>query len=107
RWVVFVPAGMVLHDPASLADPVLFRRQAITALGPARAGSSALDLTQSALGLVLELALVDPVPLVLTGPRRSRTGQATSAERLLFTPARPGRVLAEAAARRIAGTVRG
>ena len=98
RWVVFVPAGVVLHDPLSLTDPVLFRRQLIEALRPARAGSDGLDLSQRAPGLALELVLREEVPLVLTKPG-SRLGQTTSAERVLFTPARPGEVLREAAAR--------
>src|SRR5205814_1837244 len=63
RWVVFVPAGVVLHDHMTLADPVLVRRQAVRALGPASPATDALDLTQRALGLVLELALAEPVAL--------------------------------------------
>ena len=31
RWVVFVPAGLVLHDPLTLADPVLFEQAVIEA----------------------------------------------------------------------------
>ena len=102
RWVVFVPAGLVLHDPLALTDPVLFRRQVIEALGPAPAGSDAqaLDLTQRAPGLALELVLREDVPLVLTTPG-NRRGEGASAQRLLFTPTRPGAVLREAASRRI------
>src|SRR5436853_356968 len=37
RWVVFVPAGVVLHDPMATADPVLFPRQVIETLRPAPA----------------------------------------------------------------------
>ncbi|GAC1517083.1 MAG: hypothetical protein NVS1B12_00900 [Acidimicrobiales bacterium] len=100
RWVVFVPAGLVLHDPASLLDPVLFKRQTIAGLGPAPADSDSLDLTQRAMGLALELRLTEKVPMtrVVSGNRRGETGASA---RLLFTPTRPGAVLAEAAARRI------
>ena len=98
RWVVFVPAGVVLHDPLALADPVLFRRQLIEALRPAPAGSDSLDLTQRAAGLALELVLKEKVPLVLGRPGR-RGGEAGASARLLFTPTRPGAVLREAAAR--------
>ncbi len=100
RWVVFVPAGLVLHDPMSLADPVLFPHQVIDGLGPAPAGSDSLDLTQRAPGLALELRLTEKVPMVrITGGRRR--GEQGSSARLLFTPTRPGAVLAEAAGRRI------
>ena len=100
RWVVFVPAGLVLHDPLSLADPVLFRRQTVAALEPAPAGSDALDLTQRALGLALQLTVVEPVPLALTKPG-SRVGEPVRPDRMLFTPTRPGAVLAEARTRRL------
>lgn len=98
RWLVFVPAGVVLHDPIALADPVLFRRQLIVSLGPADASTSALDLTQTAPGLALELALTEEVPLLRAKPGK-RLGEAASPARLLFTPTRPGAVLREAVER--------
>ena len=99
RWVVMVPAGLVLHDPLTLADPVLFERKTIESLHAAPADTDSLDLTQNALGLALELVLLEKVPMVLvTGRRASESG---SSARLLFTPTRPGRVLAAAAERRI------
>jgi hypothetical protein len=100
RWVVFVPAGMVLHDPASLRDPVLFRRAQVDMLQPAPVDTDGLDLTQRAPGLVLELVLREKVPITLTRLGAQRNVDGASA-RLLFVPARPGAVLAEARARRI------
>ena len=100
RWVVFVPAGLVLHDPLALADPVLFRRQIIEVLRPAPADTDSLDLTQRAPGLALELVLTEKAPMMLMRPG-SRIGETGSSARLLFTPTRPGEVLQEAAARRI------
>lgn len=99
RWLVFVPAGVVLHDPLSLADPVLFERPLIETFRAAPADSDSLDLTQGALGLALELVLVEKVPMVrTTGRKNAETGASA---RLLCTPTRPGRVLAAAADRRI------
>lgn len=100
RWVVFVPAGIVVHDPIALADPVLFRRKLIAALGPAPADTRALDLTQAAPGLALELALTEEVPLLRSRPGR-RLGEPASPARVLFTPTRPGAVLREAGERRL------
>lgn len=100
RWVVFVPAGLVLHDLHAMIDPVLFPRRSIRRLGPAPAdGDGALDLTQRALGLALELELIEPAEVA---PRR-RDGRVETVpvERLLFTPTRPGALLAEATRRRI------
>lgn len=100
RWVVFVPAGLVLHDRLALAEPTLFRRAAISSLAAASAGTQALDLTAGAAGLALELRLVDPVSLV-PAPRRGAGAELADAPAVLFTPSRPGRVLAEARRRRI------
>jgi hypothetical protein len=94
RWVVFVPAGLVLHDPMSLADPVLFPKLQIAGVDVAPAGTDALDLTQGSPGLALELALRESAGLVLTKPRQA-VGPTVDADRVLFTPTRPGKVLAE------------
>ena len=101
RWVVFVPAGLVLHDSSALIDPVLFLRALVESLGPAPADKDSLDLTQGALGLALELQLSEKVPMVLTKPGH-RLGESGASARLLFTPTRPGAVLAEAARRGLA-----
>jgi len=101
RWVVFVPAGFVLHDPHTMIDPVLFPRETVTRLGPAPADvrPDAVDLSQRALGLLLELDLREPVELA---PRRgSRAADLVTTDAVLFAVTRPGPLLAEAARRRL------
>jgi hypothetical protein len=100
RWLVFVPAGLVVHDALALAEPALFRRQVIRSLAAAEAGTTALDLTAGAAGLALELALTAPVAVV-PASRRGTPAELTETEAVLVTPGRPGRVLAEARRRRI------
>ena len=102
RWVVLVPAGLVLHDPHSLVEAVLFPRMMIQRLGPADADDrpDRRDLTQAALGLALELELVEPAEI--SPRRRDRTVQVESVTRIAFTPTRPGALLAAARAHRIA-----
>ena len=100
RWLVFVPTGFVIHDRLALLEPVLVRRSEIRSLGPAPAGSDALDLTAGAAGLALEVVLAAPVALLPV--RRGRTTEVVDADRLLVTPSRPGRVLDEARRRRLA-----
>lgn len=99
RWAVLVPAGMVLKDHLAIVDPVLFRRTDIEVLRPAPADTDALDLTGKAPGLALELRLLDKVALVKVV--HGTNGQQGRTARLLFTPTRPGAVLADARARRI------
>jgi hypothetical protein len=96
RWVVFVPAGMVLHDPIVLSDAVLFPKRIVRGLGPAPVDSAdgVLDVTGQATGLVLELELSEEVTIAV----RERRTQSRTVEtnRLLFTANRPGAVLTEA-----------
>ena len=103
RWVVFVPAGVVLHDPMTLAEPVLFPRPAVRRFGPAPADSTALDLSRNALGLALQID-VDPPQVVgvVRAPRHADPVEPVEASSVLFTPTRPGAVLHAAADRRIA-----
>ena len=99
RWAVFVPAGIVLHDPVVLSDPTLFRRQDITALRPATSAEP-YDLSQRAPGLALDMQLAEVTTVTLLKPGR-REGVAIHASGLRFTPTRPGAVLDEARRRRI------
>jgi len=101
RWIVFVPAGLVLHDPITLADPVLFSRQTVSSVVLAPKGTTATDLSQRAPGLAIEVALSEPAMLVLTRPGQ-RIGPTIHTDHLLFTPTRPGRVLADARDRKLA-----
>lgn len=104
RWLVLVPAGVVVHDHLALPDPVLFRRGTLRRVGPAEVGDDTrpdtLDLTLGAGGLVVELELEGPTELpVAEGTGRRRTVATTEAARVLVTPARPGAFLAAASAR--------
>lgn len=100
RWAVLVPAGLVIKDHLSVADPVLLRRVDIEVLRAAPPGTDALDLTANAAGLALEARLLEAVPLMRVVPGRGPDEPGRSAA-LRFTPTRPGTVLAEARTRRI------
>lgn len=100
RWVVFVPAGLVLHDLHALVDPVLFPRQSMRRLGPAPSDvGGAKDLTLRSFGLALGLELAEPAEIA---PRRpDRRVEVESVDHVLFAPTRPGALLQEAARRRL------
>jgi hypothetical protein len=104
RWLVFTPAGLVLHDPLAVVESVLVIRRHLRSIGPALVGTTARDLTVGAPGLALEVDLTESLP-ISPAPRR-RLGardpvESEEIDALLFTPTRPGRVLAEAAARHL------
>ncbi len=109
RWVVFVPAGVVLHDPMALVDPVLFSRQNITGLTAGRGVSGEngpsgeiVDLSLRAPGLALRLTFSPATSLSLLRPGH-RLGRQVKVTSLVFTPVRPGQVMQEARRRRLAG----
>jgi hypothetical protein len=95
RWVVFVPAGLVIHDQLVLSETSMIRRSQMESVGPALVDSAAVDVTGAATGLVLEVVLSEPVPVTVAGGARGPgTGQVATA--LLVAPSQPGQVLAEA-----------
>jgi hypothetical protein len=101
RWLVFVPAGVVIHDHLTVADPVLFKRNAVAHLGPALADTDATDLTMGALGLALEIAIDRPVTMAVRAGR-GPTSETVELTAVLVSVSRPGDVLSEARRRRIA-----
>ena len=100
RFVVFVPAGFVLHDEFVVRDPVLFGRRFVDQLRPAEVDSDSLDLTNGASGLVLEAVLTEKIEIVRVTSRK--TSEVGSTARFLFVPTLPGRLLAEARVRHLA-----
>lgn len=99
RWLVFVPSGVVVHDPVGRPEAVMAPRPLILSLGPAPADTDAVDLTLGALGLVLVMTTTETLPVTVR--ERGRRLATTSSARIAFAPARPAAVLAEAASRRI------
>jgi hypothetical protein len=99
RFVVFVPAGFVVHDEFVLRDPVLFLRRFVDVIHAATTDSDSLDLMNNAGGLAIEVLLTEKVEIVkIVSRKQSETG---STARFLFVPTLPGRLLAEARTRRM------
>ncbi|WP_419945450.1 hypothetical protein [Candidatus Poriferisodalis sp.] len=103
RWVVFVPNGFVLHDQMATREPFLLRRADVVTLGAAPAdidveAHDLVDISGNALGPVLLVELSEHIEVV---PRTTGTAQVLAVSRVLFSPTRPGEMLAEAARRRI------
>ena len=101
RWVVFVPAGLVLSDPLVLADVILLPRRDVDALGPAFTGTDATDLTQGALGLTLQADLDEPFGIGLRQGRNAPPRELAT-DRILFAVCRPGALLEAAVTHRLA-----
>lgn len=101
RCLVFVPAGLTLVDELTVVDPILFRRRDVGRLGPAPADSNALDLSGAAPGLILQIDVDPPVPVLPTVGRRRET-QVAAVDSMLVAPSRPGALLRHAGTRDLA-----
>lgn len=103
RWLVFVPAGVVLVDRSVLLEAMLTLRPRIESMGLATEKSEAVDLSAGAIGLQVELRLDRPGDIVRTPARRDRhlLIEPEEVTAVRFAPSRPGQVLDAARARRI------
>lgn len=101
RWLVLVPAGLVVHDHVLLGETLMVTRQAVDTARLAPAGSEALDLTGPASGYAIEVVVGEPVTVLLAADRRTPRGRAVHARSFLVAPSRPGRALRAAAGHRL------
>jgi len=120
RWLVFVPAGVVVVDRMALTDALLVQRQRVAAIQIARPAAYAdsvadtdtdthtdtrtdTDLTSGALGPRLRIALSTPELIVpaVSRLRRSEPIEPYEVSAVLVVPSRPGWALAEARSRRL------
>ena len=101
RWIVVVPAGIVVHDPLLLVENQLFRVPSLRAVHLAPAGTEAADLTGGTAGLAVEIVLREADTVVKVGGPDQPRGVAIHVLSVLVAPTRPGRVLSAAAARKM------
>ena len=101
RWLVLVPAGLVVHDPVVLADTLMLRTAQVAGVGLAPAGTGAADLTGPASGYALEVTAREQVTTVLAFTPKAPNGTALHLTAFLVAPSRPGAALRLAAARRL------
>ena len=101
RWLVLVPAGVVVHDQVLMAETMLVQRTNIAAARLALAGSEAFDLTGPAGGHALDIAVRDMVQAIFPASAKEPTGRAVHLQSFLVAPSRPGRVLQAMAERKL------
>lgn len=104
RWIVLVPAGLVIVDALTLPDPVLFLRERIRALQPVarrqQLAPGVLDVRLGARGGSVTMRLDAPIEFlqVRRGLRGSRPSHATE---VCFATVDHADLLVTAAGRRI------
>lgn len=101
RWLVLVPAGLVVHDPVVLADTLMVRTDQLIGIGLARNDTVAADLTGPASGYAVQIDTSENVSTVFAFTPQDPNGKAIHMTGFLVAPSRPGQALKLAAARRL------
>jgi hypothetical protein len=103
RWLVAVPAGLVVHDPVVLAETLMIPRARIrdVVLVPARRDDGSFDMTGPTPGVAVGIELDEMVTATLAPRPATPRGTAIHLAALRVAPSRPGAVLREAARRRL------
>lgn len=88
RWLVFVPAGVVLHDPLLLSDVLMLRRNDVASIVLAPADTQAVDLSGYTWGVPLEVQLraMTDVRLTPLAARLLKTTDVLHVQALLVAP---------------------
>lgn len=93
RWLVLVPAGIVVHDHVVLAETLMVTRRDVANVQLALAGTEAADLTGPATGHAIEVALSAMATATLAPTRSSPRGRELHMQSFLVAPTRPGSFL--------------
>ena len=95
RWLVSVPAGLVIHDHVVLAETAMFMHNAVIEIGIETAQSEAADLSGKCAGLGLVITLKDFDTVVFAGTPKTPGGSAIHVKSMRVCPTRPGRTITE------------
>ena len=90
RWLVLVPAGVVVHDHMVLAETVMLRRTDISLVAPRNENGDAADLTGGVLGRRILIGMNEAEKVLLT-PITSKvlgTGEALHVQSFTVSPRR-------------------
>jgi hypothetical protein len=93
RWLVFVPAGLVVHDHVVLAETLMVSRAELGGIALAPADSEAADFTGPAAGHAVEVNLREMVSALLAPTKATPRGTALHVQSFIVAPSRPGAVL--------------
>ena len=95
RWLVFVPAGVVVHDEIVLSINLMIKKQDLAQMQLARDNSAAADLSALTWGVPLEFSFTKPLDVTLTsiGAKHLNSVSAIHAQAVLVATSRPGAAL--------------
>jgi hypothetical protein len=107
RWLVFVPAGLVVRDPVVLGETLMLPRRSVAGMVLAEVRPdrplAAADLTGPTAGTGVEVSLHDAATVLFPPRPGLPKGRAVHVLSFVVAPSRPGAVLNEAGRRRLPG----
>jgi hypothetical protein len=99
RWLVLVPAGLVVHDPVVLGETLMIPRSDVDGIELALADTDAADFTGPAAGHAVEISLTSMTDALLAPTKKAPRGTALHVRSFIVAPTRPGAVLRAAQSR--------
>lgn len=93
RWLVRVPAGLVIHDHVLLAETAMFSRSAVVATDIVSDIEDAADLSGGGRSAAVRITLTDFDTVVLAATADQPGGRAIHVRSLVVRPSRPGRAI--------------
>ena len=93
RWLVLVPAGVVVHDQVVLGETLMVPRLDVVRIDLALVETEAADFTGPAAGHAIEIGLRSMVTASVARTKESPRGTALHVQSFIIAPTRPGAVL--------------
>lgn len=93
RWLVIVPAGLVIHDKIVLGETAMFKRFAVIDVALATSESESADASGITWGIPLQINLRDADTLVFAADKEHPRGRAIHTLSVLVAPSRPGQFM--------------
>ena len=93
RWLVLVPAGVVVHDQVVLGETLMVPRLDVIRIDLALAETEAADFTGPAAGHAIEIGLRTMVTASVARTKAAPRGTALHVQSFIIAPTRPGAVL--------------
>ncbi len=97
RWLVGVPAGVVIHDSFALAETAMFMKQSIAHIGieTNSENSEAADLSGGCRGPSITISLREFDKVILAATRKNPGGKALHVQTMRVCPTRVARTVQE------------
>jgi hypothetical protein len=93
RWLVLVPAGVVVHDQVVLGETMMVSRANVAGVDLALADTEAADLTGPASGHAVEVSVKTMETALLASTRANPKGTALHVQSFIVAPTQPGAVM--------------